>query len=153
MSFTKEDVVDVIREWCEAWSTRDARAVATMESRAVGFGFRTIAWQNFGALDQRDRVHMLEELFGGMDSYRAELEDVQSSVVDGIGLGWGVFIEEFQETGRPPERARVRFSMALTKGATGWQVLLFHRDIQPFDEQGRYPRSLTVVLSGNGESL
>jgi hypothetical protein len=41
--------------------------------------------------------------------------------------------EEFQEQGRPPERARVRFSKVLTRGARGWQVLLYHRDIQPLN--------------------
>ena len=33
----------------------------------------------------------------------------------------------------------------LTKGARGWQVLLYHRDIQPYTDDGRYPRALTVV--------
>ena len=56
-----------------------------------------------------------------------------------------MYIEEFQEKGRPPERARVRFSKVLTKGARGWQVLLYHRDIQPFNDDGSYPRALTVV--------
>jgi ketosteroid isomerase-like protein len=80
-----------------------------------------------------------------MDSYRLELEDLQTSVTGDIGLAWGVYIEEFQEKGRPPERARVRFSKVLTKGARGWQVLLYHRDIQPFNDDGSYPRALTVV--------
>ena len=54
-------------------------------------------------------------------------------------------MEELQEKGRPPERARVRFSMVLTKGVRGWQVLLYHKDIQPFNDEGAYPRALTVV--------
>jgi hypothetical protein len=62
-----------------------------------------------------------------------------------VGLAWGVYLEQFQEQGHPPERARVRFSKVLTKGPRGWQVLLYHRDIQPFTDDGRYPRSLTVV--------
>ena len=62
-----------------------------------------------------------------------------------IGLAWGVYIEAFQEQGHPPERARVRFSKVLTKGPHGWQVVLYHRDIQPFTEDGRYPRALTGI--------
>ena len=56
-----------------------------------------------------------------------------------------VSLEAFQERGHPPERARVRFSKVLTRGPHGWQVLLYHRDIQPFTEDGRYPRTLTAV--------
>jgi hypothetical protein len=59
--------------------------------------------------------------------------------------------EEFQEQGRPPERARVRFSKVLTKGPRGWQVLLYHRDIQPFSERGRYPTALMVVSPAHEE--
>jgi ketosteroid isomerase-like protein len=84
-----------------------------------------------------------------MEYYRVQLEELQTSVTGEVGLAWGVFIEEFQEEGRPPERARVRFSQVLTKGARGWHVLLFHRDIQPFTEAGRYPRTLTVVSPAN----
>jgi hypothetical protein len=80
-----------------------------------------------------------------MDDYWLEPEDIQSAVTGEVGLAWGVYIETFQEQGRPPGRARIRFSKALTKGPHGWQVLLYHRDIQPFAEDGRYPRTLTVV--------
>lgn len=52
----------------------------------------------------------------------------------------------WQDKGQPPEQARVRFSKVLTKGARGWQVLLYRRDIQPFEE-GRYPKTITVVSS------
>jgi hypothetical protein len=54
-------------------------------------------------------------------------------------------MEKWQEKGHLPEQARVRFSKVLTKGARGWQVLLYHRDIQPFTDEGRYPRTLTMV--------
>jgi ketosteroid isomerase-like protein len=80
-----------------------------------------------------------------MDAYRLEPEELQTAVIGEVGLAWGVYLEQFQERGRPPERAQVRFSKVLTKGARGWQVLLYHRDIQPFTDEGRYPRALTVV--------
>ena len=65
----------------------------------------------------------------------------------GCSPGRGVFTEDFQEKGRPPEYARVRFSSTLSKEARGWQVLMFHRDIQPFEEDGTYPRELTLRRS------
>ena len=61
-------------------------------------------------------------------------------------MACGTFIEKWQDKGQLPEQARVRFSKVLTKGARGWRVLLYHRDIQPFEE-GCYPKTLTVVSS------
>jgi hypothetical protein len=66
-------------------------------------------------------------------------------------LAWpgGAFLEQWQEKGRVPEQARVRFSKVLTRGAQGWQVVLYHRDIQPFADDGRYPRELTILSPGS----
>ena len=74
------------------------------------------------------------------------LEDFETSGAGEVGMAWGTFIEKWQDKGQPPEQARVRFSKVLTKGARGWQVLLYRRDIQPFEE-GRYPKTITVVSS------
>jgi ketosteroid isomerase-like protein len=142
MAITPEDVADAVRQWCTAWHTRDIPTILAMEAQAGGFGFRRV--------DRRDHVAMgdrktLEQFFGRMEDYRLEPEDIQTAVTGAVGLAWGVYIETFQEQGRPPERARVRFSKVLTKEPHGWQVLLYHRDIQPFTDDGRYPRTLTVV--------
>ena len=68
---------------------------------------------------------------------RVQPENIRTSVMGEIGLAWGGYMEEFQEQGHPPERARVRFSKVLTKGARGWQVwLLYHRDIRPLQRMG-----------------
>ncbi|SRR6266511_668255 len=145
MAITKEDVAEAVRGWCAAFHTRDMQTIIAMEARAVGFGFRTLDWRDLAARGEGGYWQSLEQFFGRMDDYRLELEDLQTSVTGEIGLAWGVYIEEFQEKGRPPEGARVRFSKVLTKGAMAWQALLFHRDIQPFNEEGRYPTALTVV--------
>ncbi len=145
MPMTKEEVAEAVREWCGAWHAGDIQTIITMEAQAGGFGFRELARRDHAAYGEGAYLQRLEQLFGQWDYYRLEFEDLQTSVTGDIGLAWGVFIEEFQEKGRPPERARVRFSLVLTKGARGWQVLLYHRDIQPFNDDGSYPRALTVV--------
>jgi ketosteroid isomerase-like protein len=145
MAMTKEDVAEAVRAWCRAWHTHDIPTILAMEGRAVGFGFRPWAWRDHVARGEAQDRQAMERFFGQVDYYHMELEDFQTSVMGDIGLAWGVLIEEFQEKGCPPERARVRFSKVLTKGASGWQVLLYHRDIQPFNADGRYPRALTVV--------
>ena len=144
MSITKEEVAEVIREYMAAYDDHDIETIVAMGAREVGFGFRRIAWRDWDSLGERARFAENEQFFGEMDYYHLNLEDLQTSVSGDIGLAWGVFIEDFQVKGRPSERARVRFSHALVKGERGWQVLLFHRDIQPFDEEGYYPTELTV---------
>ena len=73
------------------------------------------------------------------------LEDCETAVVGDVGLAWGTYLETWQDQGQPPEQARVRFSKVLTKGERGWEVVLYHRDIQPFADDGRYPKALTVI--------
>jgi ketosteroid isomerase-like protein len=148
MPITKEEVAEAVRRWYAAYHTRDIQTILSMEAQAGGFGFRALARRDHAALGE-GFLQMVERFFGQVDYYRVELEDLQTSVTGDIGLAWGVHIEEFQEKGRSPERARVRFSAVLTKGASGWQVLLYHRDIQPFNEEGSYPRALTVVSPAN----
>ena len=148
MTITKEEVAEVVRAWCRAWHTCDIETLVAMESHAFGFGFRPFAPRNQleeGPAEQRER---LGRFFGSMDSYSLVPEDFDTSVTGDVGMAWGTFIEKWQDKGQPPEQARVRFSSVFIKGAQGWQVLQYHRDIQPFEE-GRYPKTLTVVSPEN----
>jgi ketosteroid isomerase-like protein len=145
MAITPADVADAVRQWCTAWHTRDIPTILAMEAQADGYGFRPLARRDHAARPEAESRQILERFFGRMASYSLQPEDIQTSVIGEIGLAWGVYIEAFQEQGHPPERARVRFSKVLTRGPRGWQVVLYHRDIQPFSEDGRYPRALTAV--------
>jgi ketosteroid isomerase-like protein len=146
MAMTKEDVAAAVRAWCTAWHTRDMQTIMGMEARAVGFGFRPCAWRNhLGNTYIEGRDRSLEQFFGQKVSYSLVLQALQTAVEGDVGLAWGILLEQWQDTGQPPEQARVRFSKVLTQSAHGWQVLLYHRDIQPFADDGRYPKSLTVV--------
>jgi ketosteroid isomerase-like protein len=148
MAMTKEDVAAAVRAWCTAWHTRDMQTIMGMEARAVGFGFRPLAWRDhLGNTYTEGRDRSLEQFFGQKVSYSLVLQELQTAVEGDVGLAWGVFLEQWQDKGQPPEQARVRFSKVLTKSAHNWQVLLYHRDIQPFADDGRYPKTLTVVSS------
>ena len=145
MAITKEEVAEAVRAWCTAIHTRDIPTIVAMEAQAGGFGYRQLTRRDHVAAGEAGRTEVMDRFYRQMEYYRLELEDLQTSVTGDVGFAWGAYIEEFQEKGRPPERARVRFSKVLTKGARGWQVLLYHRDIQPFNGEGAYPRALTVV--------
>jgi len=146
MSITKEELAEAVRAWCHAWHTRDIEILLAMEAMAFGFGIRPFTPRDHVAEGQSGQRDRLERFFGRMDSYSLVPEDFETSVTGDLGMAWGTFIEKWQDKGQPPEQARVRFSQVLTKGTQGWQVLLYHRDIQPFEE-GRYPKTLTVVSS------
>jgi ketosteroid isomerase-like protein len=145
MAMTKEDVAEAVRAWCHAWHTRDVQTILAMEARAVGFGFRPCVWRDHVARGAVQDRQALERFFGQLEAYSLVPEDFETAVVGDMGLAWGTFLEQWQEQGRPPEQARVRFSKVLTRGTQGWQVVLYHRDIQPFADDGRYPWALTVV--------
>jgi ketosteroid isomerase-like protein len=146
MTITKEEVAEAVRAWCHAWHTGDIETLLAMEAPSFGFGFRPFTPRDHVAEGQAGQRERFERFFGRMDSYSLVPEDFETAVVGELGMAWGTFMEQWQDKGQPPEQARVRFSKVLTKGAQGWQVLLYHRDIQPF-ETGRYPKTLTVVSS------
>jgi hypothetical protein len=114
------------------------------DERQWGSRHRPWAWRDHVARGEAQDRQALERFFGQKVSYRLEPEDFQTSVEGALGLAWSVFLEAWQDHGHPPEQARVRFSKVLTKSPHGWQVLLYHRDIQPFTEDGWYPKALTV---------
>ena len=146
MAMTKEDVAEAVRAWCTAWQTRDLQTINAMEARAVGFGFRPFTRRDHVANARAEaRERQLERFFNQKASYSLVLEDCETAVEGNIGLAWGTYLEQWQDQGQPPEQARVRFSKVLTRGERGWEVVLYHRDIQPFTADGRYPRALTVV--------
>ena len=80
-----------------------------------------------------------------MDRYSIELDELNTQIDGDIVLAWGFFVENYQVTGQPPERARVRFTAVSRITEDGLRPLIFHRDIQPFDDAGRYLSSLTRV--------
>jgi ketosteroid isomerase-like protein len=146
MAMTKEDVAEAVRAWCTAWQTRDMQTIIAMEARAGGFGFRPFTRRDHIANARGEaRERQLERFFNQKESYSLVLEDCETAVVGDVGLAWGTYLETWQDQGHPPEQARVRFSKVLTRGESGWEVVLYHRDIQPFTAEGRYPRELTVV--------
>lgn len=146
MRITKEEVAQAVRDWIEAFNRQDLAHACAVDSQGVGYGYRTIGARDMSSLGLERSIKLLGDFFARCDFFRTTLEQVETAVAgEDLGLAWGVFIEDFQETGRPPERARVRFSQAMRKTADGWKILMFHRDIQPFGDDGRYPRELTTI--------
>jgi ketosteroid isomerase-like protein len=142
---TSEEVEQATRDWIAAYNSGDVAKGAALETTGVGFGYRSRASRNLPASGSVGYIEGIRQWYAQHDALRITFEELHTSVDGDIGVAWGVYIEEFQERGRPAERARVRFSQALRKDASGWHFILFHRDIQPFDDDGRYLRTLTTA--------
>jgi hypothetical protein len=115
-----------------------------MEAGAFGFGFRAMASRNHAIERPAPLADVLERFFGSLDSYSFVPNEFETSAAGEVGMAWGTITETWQHKGQVPEQARVRFSMVFTKAEQGYQVLLYQRDIQPFADQGFYPKSLTA---------
>ena len=69
------------------------------------------------------------------------VEELNIRVEGDLGLVWGFFVEDFKVKDRKPECVKGRFSMTLRYYEDkSWRILMGHRDIQKFDEQGMYIR-------------
>lgn len=150
MTITNEDVARVVREWIEVGNAMDFQRQSELEPAAFGFGYRTVAVRQTSGQSGQELRAAFERWKESLASYRLELDTVETAVFGDVGLAWGWYTEDFQHKGQPPERARVRFTKTLLRDADGWKVILYHRDIQPFEADGRYPRSLTLVEPPNG---
>jgi len=145
----KEDVVAAaVQEWNntnnDVARTGDPSGWRRFEMVARGFGFRSAAARDQSQLDDAAWIQAAQRWQGALDHYHQEIESLESDVVDGVGPVWGVYVEDFRHKSQPTEHARVRFTQVMTRDDDGWKVILYHRDIQPFDANGQYPRSLTT---------
>jgi hypothetical protein len=82
--------------------------------------------------------HHLKVFFAGFEYYRVTFNEVQTDVDGNIGLAWGFYAEEFKRKAQDLEKVRVRFTITFKYQKGRWRTLLYHRDIQQFDDQGRY---------------
>lgn len=134
-SLTREMVESRIKEVVAAYDSNDVERIIKVDPGAIGFGFRalnarpanTVAWSNG-----------LKEFLTRADYYRMHLDEVHTDVDGNVGLAWGFYTEDFKLKGRSPEKVRVRFTFTYKYDQGTWRTLLYHRDIQKFDDDGRY---------------
>ncbi len=143
MTITNEEVAEAVRGWVAAFT--DPARIRAYEPESIGFGSRTLAVRHMATLSEEQFMAVYRRFLDSLVTYQAELTSLDTAVAGDVGLAWGFFVESFQEKGRPPERSTVRFTLTMAKDDSGWKVLLYHRDMQPLDENGRYLRSLTTV--------
>ena len=146
---TKDEVAKAVRSWYSAWNSGDLKAVTKFDAHAVGFGWRSAPWRDASAIGEEAYLQAITQLLEGSEYGTLVLDELHASVEGDIGLAWGVHTEDFKLKGQSPEKAHVRFTMVLKKSRGNWGLLLFHRDIQSFDEKGRYLREHTKISQEN----
>jgi hypothetical protein len=105
----------------------------------VGFGFRSFAARQ---PDTDERAAQSMDAFAtAFEFYRIKLDELATKVDGDIGLAWGIHTEVFQVKGQAPESIRVRFTNTLRWDGRTWKNLLYHRDAQAFQPNGRYVRN------------
>ena len=133
---SRESLESHLREWYAAFDSGDASRTAAIDVQGPGFGIRTHDARPPASKAQYGEK--LKQFFSQFSYYRIRIGELRTEIVGDTGLAWGVHSEDFQVIGRKPEKVRVRFTMTLRYEASGWRILLFHRDCQSFDEKGRY---------------
>jgi hypothetical protein len=80
-----------------------------------------------------------------MEYFRHIDMDVNTWSEGDLGLAWGFITEEFKHKGLSPEKVRVRFTSTYRQEDGKWRLIMLHNEIQPFNENGLYPKELTRV--------
>jgi hypothetical protein len=144
---TKEDVAEEMRRRFTVFDSRNLDAIMQNSHEGVGFGYSSAAPRSapWGSADPGDEAAAIKRFLDSTEYYHTKFQELHTSVEGDIGLAWGIFVEDFKVRGQPPEMARVRFTQVLKKEGVRWRPILFHRDIQPFDKQGRYLKQFTRV--------
>src|SRR5712692_190764 len=142
-ALTREAVEQHLRALYSVWATGDpVKILAAAEPQGAGFGLRSLAPRTNRPRDVE--IEELRSFFNRVEYWRANLDELHTAVDGDVGLAWGFHTEDFKVRGREPEKVRVRFTLTLKKEATGWRHLLFHRDVQQFDEKGRYVANVAL---------
>lgn len=121
------------------WSSKDIDAITSRGNALAGFGYRLEARRGVPGGLTKWSPDFLTTFFNSLEYYHANLKELHAEAYGDVVVAWGFLSEDFKHRGRRPERYTVRFSETLRRGADGTLLtILSHRDIQPFDESGRY---------------
>ena len=144
MSIQDEEIAEVFRKEKLAWDSKDIDAIIEAYGR-FSFGYRTLVWRDLANYTKEQLRSALENFYKDMEYLRRYDTKLSTWSVGDIGLAWGFSMEECKHVGQPPERVRTRFTQVYKKEGGEWRMLVSHKDIQPFDEEGKYLKEFTTI--------
>ncbi|MGI9621657.1 MAG: YybH family protein [Acidimicrobiales bacterium] len=144
---TEDEVRQQMEREFAAWNSGAVETIAANRyGFAAGYGLRTqIPRGDDARYSDAALLARVRQFHESMEYYDVAAESIEVAVHGDTGVSWGVYTEDFQVRGRPPEKLRVRFTQTFQKRRDGNLItLLAHRDIQPFDDDGIYIPSRPV---------
>ena len=94
--------------------------------------------ENISVLNWNIHKNKAENWLDDIEYFRHTDIDLNTWSEDDLGLAWGSYTEEFKHKGQSPEKTRIRFTCTYKKYGDKWRLIMFHKDIQPFTEEGLY---------------
>ena len=139
----EEELREQMAKGIEAWNAGNVDGINT-DSFQIGFGFRTYAARISGALTPEIARAGLQAFLDSLDYYRIIPLESNITIDGNIALVWSYHVEEIEHKGQDRERVTVRGTATYKRDPDGtWKALLTHRDIQEYDENGRYIPNFT----------
>jgi hypothetical protein len=147
MDIEDKEIAAIVRKELNAYDSRDVKSIVALYENIVGgYGWRTFGWRDYAFDSERpDFQKGVTDFFESHEVIDGELTELHTWSEDDVGLAWGIWTEAFQHKGSPPAKANVRFTFTFKKNSDGWHQIMFHRDIQPFQENGIFPFELVQI--------
>jgi hypothetical protein len=143
MTIINHEIAEIWRKEKMAWDSKDIERILDARIGSRGYGYRTSAWREYPPKS-------VDNIRGAIERYYEDLEYLRHVDIDlntwsegDVGIAWGSFTEEFKHKGQSAEETRVRFSSPYVRNEGKWRLLMSQNDIQPFTEEGRYPKELS----------
>jgi hypothetical protein len=128
-----------IRAGYAAWNEGDLEAISSRSRSRAGFGFRNVAARGTQDPEAGPSPGVLRSFFDSFEYFNVSIDEIHTAVYGDVVVAWGFHTEDFKHRGMDPEVVKVRFSSTVIRGENGQlRTILGHRDIQPFDAEGRY---------------
>ena len=138
---TDEDVANHARKLWDAWQSNDPDRILDVYTGGLGFGYRTReARDTYGDKASYKKVNdgwwaMVEQT---MDYYIFKLDELHTRSFGDFGMAWGFYHEKFKVKGKDAVEFRGRFSQTFVRDQGEWKMLFYHRDMTPFDKDGKF---------------
>ncbi len=137
MTIQDEEIARLWRKEKEVWDLKDIYGIFESFKGSQGYGYRIKAWSS-PLKDTLEQRQYAEKWLDDIEYFRHTDIDLNTWSEDDLGLAWGSYTEEFKHKGQSPEKTRIRFTSTYKKYGDKWRLIMFHKDIQPFTEEGLY---------------
>ena len=133
-----EEIARLWRKEKEVWDLKDVDGIVQAIQGSCGFGIRGRDWRDFSYHTEENLRQLAEPFLVKMEYLRHVDIDLNTWSENDIGIAWGFYTEEFKHVGEPQDKVRIRFTSTYRRDGDNWSLVMSHKDMQPFNEDGTY---------------